>query len=376
MIISKNKIELKKLIIILLFLNINIMAQQKGSFYFNSNENQEYSNNFLRIPDTSNNNDFRLLSSIILGYEWSNNILDGNFNIFYENRYLYYFRLIKYRRLENYISFNGSVKIDTNNILFLYNIANIRNYEEVNSDNYFRNIFNFYDQMNFFPRLLLLVGYKNWIKDYFNSSYFQNYLSNRMFLGLNYQLNNNDYIGVKFEYQYHSGNLYPVINLNNAIGDLSGSRFYGETYFNKLWGKSIMTDLSYKYESDQSNNSSNIQPQTNYQGDENIEDLLINDVDFDYLKNQLNLSLLINISDKFSLFSFNVVQLKNFNSWVVNTNEDLRKDILYYNSLMLKIKFTNYFRLNVFFNIENNNSNLPSAIYKSNKIGMGFQIEL
>ncbi|MHB1687062.1 MAG: hypothetical protein ACYCVH_06795 [Ignavibacteriaceae bacterium] len=375
MIFLKNTLVIANLIIIFLIFSNKIKAQQDGAFYFNGNVNQEYSNNFLRLPDTANSNDFRLLSSVIIGYNWNNNSLDGNFDISYENRYLYYFQLKNYRRLEHYFSFDGSVRIDTNNILFLYNITSIRNYEKLKPDNYFRNIFNIYDQMKLMHHLRFLIGYNNWIKNYPNSSLFHNYFSHRAFIKTNYLLNTNDYIGLKLEYQYHRGNLYPVFSLNNTIGDLSGSRYYVEVYLTKLWGRKFITDFSYKFESDQPNNNSNNQGQNNYQSDESIEDLLIDDADFDYLKNQFNVSLLVKISDKLSLFSFNVFQFKNFNSWIVNSNEDLRKDILVYNSLMLKYKLAHSLRLNIFFNLENNNSNLNWAKYNSYKIGIGCQFE-
>ena len=376
MTIIKNIFRTVVSILIFLIFNNNIYAQQDGTFYFSGNINQEFSNNWLRLPDSSSSKDLRLLSSLIIGYNWNDSQLKCNFDLSYENRYLHYLRLNTYRRMEHYFSFNGSINLDTNNILFLYNTFSIRSYNKLQPDNYIRNIFDVYDRINLTQRLHFLIGYKNWTKNYPNNSLLFNYLSHRAFTKVNYYINSSDYAGVKFEYQLHRGNLYPKSSLINLTGDLTGSRYYAELFFNKLWGKNLLTEFVYKFESDQPNNNANNQNQNNYQGDENFEDLLINDADFDYLKNQFNISLLVKLSANFSLFSFNVLQFKNFNNWLINSNNnELRRDILFYNSLMLKYKFTHSLRLNIFFNLENNNSNLDWANYNSYKIGAGIQFE-
>lgn len=367
-----------KILIIALVIFIyckDIYAQHEGELYFSGNINQEYSNNWLRLPDSTSSKDGRLLSSIIIGYNLNNILQRWGFDLSYENRYLHYYNLNNYRRMEHYFSINGSINLDTNNILFLYNSFSIRNYDKLKQDNYIRNIVDFYDRINFTHQLHFLIGYKNWIKNYPNSSLLESYLSHRLFTKINYYFNNTDYAGVKLEYQFHRGNLYPGSSLINSTGGLTGSRYYAEIFINKLWGKNLLTEFAYKFESDQPNDNSWNQNQNNFQGDENFEDLLIDDADFDYLKNQFNIMLLVKITEKLSLFSFNVFQFKNFNSWVINTNEDLRRDILFYNSLMMKYKFRSSLSLNLSFNLENNISNLNQAKYNSYKITSGIHFE-
>ena len=375
MIIIRNIFKTVISTLIFLIYNNNIYAQQDRTFYFSGNINQEFSNNWLRLPDSSSSKDARLLSSLIIGYNWNSSPLKCNFDLSYENRYLHYFRLNTYRRMEHYFSFNGSINLDTNNVLFLYNTFSIRSYDKLKPDNYIRNIFDIYDKINLTQRLHFLIGYKNWTKDYPNSSLLFNYHSHRAFTKVNYYFTSSDYAGVKLEYQLHRGNLYPESSLINTAGNLTGSRYYAELFFNRLWGRKFLTEFVYKFESDQPNNNANNQNQNNYQGDENFEDLLINDADFDYLKNQFTISLLVKIAEKLSLFSFNVFQFKNFNSWIINSNEDLRRDILFYNSIMLKYRLMQSLRLNFSFNLENNISNLNQAKYNSYKISVGCQFE-
>lgn len=372
MINSKIKITILFLIIIIIHANENLLAQQNGEFYFKGNVNQEYSNNFFRFPDSSKNNDFRLLSSLIIGYNWKDDSSGFTMDAAYENRYLRYYKLIKYIRMDHNFLINGSIKIVDNNVLFLNNESRVRNYNDLKQYNYFRNIFSLYDQVKLASKFYLILGYKNWVKNYHNSALFKDYLSHRVFSKLNYNISENNFIGLKFEYQFHKGNLYPLINLINTNNDLSGTRYFFEIYFSKLWGRTLLTDITYKFENDQSNNPSN-QGENNFQGDENFEELLIDDADFDYFKNQFNVSFLIKLSDKISLFSFNVLRFKDFNNWLVNPDESLRKDVLLFNSIILKYKIANRYRINFYYNFENNNSNLPSATYNSNKIGLGLQ---
>ncbi len=371
---NKIKIVIIFLVITIIQVNENLLAQQESRFYVRGNLNQEYSNNFFRFADSAKGNDFRLLSSIILGYSWKNDSLDGAFDVYYENRYLRYYKLIKYIRMDHALSLNGSIRIDDNNVLFLDNESRIRNYNDLRQDNYFRNILNLYDQLKLSHELHLALGYKYWVKNYPNSSLFQNYLSHRTFIKLNYRITENDFLGLKFEYQYHKGNLYPLVNLINTNSDLSGSRYFLEVSLNKLWGGLLLTDISYKLENDQPNNPGN-QDQNNYQGDENFEDLLIDDADFDYFKNQFNLSFLLKLSEKISLFSFNVLQFKNFNNWLINPNENLRRDVLLFSSLILKYKLAHSYRINLYYNFEYNNSNLSSVNYNSKRFGLGFQFD-
>ena len=364
----------KLFVFILFLLGIGFVnAQEMGNFYYRFNINQEYRNNILIHNDSSKINDFRFRSSILVGYNGNISILRGNWDISYENRYQQYFKFSDYTRREHLFIFRASIPIHKQNSFYFNEDFRIRNYKNLNHNNYLRNIFSISLKSTIVSKLELFVGYKNWIKNYPNIISPKNYLSHRTFMKLNYQFNRATYLGVKTEFQWHKGFLYPSQTNFNYIGNLSGSRYLIEILGNKIFFKNILVDLTYKFEYDLPSNLNN-QSTGNNQGDEEPEDLLVEDPDYDYLKNQAAVSLLYRINAKISFFSFIVLQNKDFNSWLINKKRNtLRSDQFFYSSLILKYKFLPNFRINLYYNYEKRNSNLIKMNYHRNTIGAGLQ---
>ena len=347
-------------------------AQSNSKFYLNIIINQEYRDNIYRLPDSAKIGDYRLLSSIMVGYEFGN-YKDQHFDFHYENRYQRYFHNHKYNRMEHYLNLKGTLFFGENT-LNINNTASLRNYKNNQLENYFRNIINVYYNLHFNTKLTGLAGYKNWIKTYPNDGILQDYLSHRFFIKLNYQVDESTNLGIKTEYQWHKGNLYPYSSLFGSNNNLRGSRYQLELFGNKIFGKNLLIDFVYKFESDQPDEINN-QFNGEHQGDEETEDLITEDADFDYMKHQITVSFLYKLLPDLSFFSFNVLQNKNFNHWKVNPTNDLRRDLLFYSSNIFKYKLWERWYLKIYLNAELINSNFKYADYNLKTIGIGVQFK-
>lgn len=366
---------MNKLIIyyFLVFSIASIHAQDNGDFYFSLNVNQDYKDNVFAYHDSSKINDSRFRSSFLVGYNDNISILSGNWGVSYENRYQQYFKLSDYTRMQHILKLSTSLLISNNNSLYFNDNFRARNYKNIKTNNYYRNTFLIYLKSMFTTKIDFFVGYKNRIKNYPNNLVSQNYLSHRPFIKFNYQLNRTTNIGAKTEFQWHNGNLYP--NRSNIISkkDFSGSRYLLEILGNKIINNNLFVDVTYRLEYDVPNDI-NIQSTGDNDSDEEPEDLLIEDPDYDYLKNQLAFSFLYRIDNRMSLFSFIVFQNKAFNNWrIVGTGNTLRSDQFFYSSIMLKYKLLQEFRISVNYNYENRNSNLTKMNYHRNTISFGLQ---
>lgn len=364
----------KLFIFTLFFLGLGLIhAQNRGKFYYQLNLNQEYRDNIRIDPDSSKIKDFRFRSSFLIKYNSNLTVPNGNWGASYENRYQQYFKFAGYTRMEHLFNVRISLPVYKQNLFYFYDDFRIRNYKKFKHDNYQRNIFSIYLKSTVASKLELLIGYKNWIKNYPSILNSQNYLSHRPFMKLNFQLNRTTYLGVKTEFQWHKGFLYPSQSNINNIENFSGSRYLVEVFGNKILFKSFLVDLIYKLEYDVPSNLNN-QSTGNNQGDEEPEDLLIEDPDYDYLKNQAAVTFLYRIDSKLSFFSFVVLQKKDFNHWRINTTSStLRSDIFFYSSLILKYKILPDFRINLYYNYEKRNSNLTKMNYFRNTLGVGLQ---
>ena len=348
-------------------------AQEKRKFYFELSINQDYRNNILTPFDSSKINDFRFRSSFLIGYSANIPSLNSNWDASYENRYQQYFKFLDYTRMEHLLNFHTSLVLNKKRLFYLNDNFRIRDYKNLRQNNYIRNILLFYLESKISSSLKLVVGYKNWIKNYPNIPNPKNYLSHRPFLKINYQLNRTTFLGAKTEFQWHRGILYPSTEYQIYSGDFSGSRYLFELFGNKIFFKNFLVDLTYRFEYDVTNEL-NYQSTGQNEGDEEPEDLLTEDPDYDYFKNQIAVSFLYKINTKFSFFSFIVLQNKNFNSWIVdNEGDKLRSDLFFYFSTMLKYKISSALRISLNFEHEKRNSNLNKMNYHRNTIGIGIQ---
>ena len=361
-------------LILTLFSVESIQAQvKKGRLYYELNLNQEYRDNIPIYKDSTKINDLRFRSSFLLGYNNSITPLNGYWGASYENRYQQYFKFSDYTRMEHLFNLKTSFPFLKFNSLYFNDLFKIRSYKNLNQNNYSRNIFSVYLKSTVGSNLELFLGYKNWIKNYPNSFNSINYLSHRPFIKLNYQFSMTTFMGIKAEFQWHKGFLYPGQSDKMLTGDLSGSRYLIEAFGNKIFFNKFLVDFTYKIEYDVPNNINNQSTGEN-QGDEEPEVLLLEDPDYDYLKNQAAASLLYRINSNLSFFSFIVLQKKDFNHWKIEAEGNaLRSDLFVYTSLILKYKISTGFRISLNYVYENRNSNLKIMNYFRNTFGLGLQ---
>jgi len=360
--------------LILFLLSIESMhAQVKGQFYYELNVNQEYRDNIPTYSDSSKINDFRFRNSFLIGYYGNLKSLSGSWGASYENRYQQYFKFTDYTRIEHLFNLKTSFPFLRSNTIYFDEAFKIRSYSNLKPNNYLRNIFSVYLKSMVNTKLDLFFGYKNWIKNYPYSFNSINYTSYRPFMKINYQLGRNSFVGFKTEFQWHNGFLYPTQTNPNSVGNFSGSRYLIEVFGNTILLNKFLIDFTYKFEYDVPNEINNQSTGEN-QGDEEPEDLLIEDPDYDYVKNQTAASLLYRISAKLSLFSFLVLQNKDFINWQINTEGNtLRSDLFFYSSIILKYKIYPDFRVSLNYIYENRNSNLKTMNYFRNTVSVGLQ---
>jgi hypothetical protein len=365
---------MKKILIIIFILSLSdFYAQGKGNFHFGLNLNQDYRDNILLIDDSTRVKDFRFRSSFLFGYDGTIASINGEWGASYENRVQKYFNYNYYTRMEHLFNFHTSIPLNGKTLFYFNNDFKLRNYKNLKKNNYIRNILITYSAYSISPRLKLIFGYKNWIKGYPNILNIQNYLSHRPFLKLIYQLTATAFLGAKTEYQWQKGFLYPKLKSRISRGNLSGERYLVEIFGNTIFRKYFLIDFTYRFEYDVTDNI-NYQNSDNNGGDEELEDLLLEDPDYNYLKNQAAFSFLYRISPRLSFFSFIVLQKKNFTVWKINTNENtLRSDLLFYSSLFLKYKVLPNLKINLNYEYENRGSNLKKANYHRNTISLGLQ---
>jgi hypothetical protein len=360
-------------IVALLFISSSLCAQNKNNLILQTNFNMEYKNNVL-LPQTNKvQNDFKMRSALLLGYKWFSPNYQKNISLTYENRYQRYLSFNDYTKFEHLFRLTGSYSILPIGRLFINETYKIRDYKYLSTNNYYRNLLTIFAKNKITSKISLYLSYGNWLKSYPNNHLLKTYTSNRFYTKLDYSLNNSTNLGIRVEYQMHKGDLFPYNYVPNSMDKLSGVRYSVEIMSSTILKNSFLVDFKYRYESDIPNNL-NIQNQQEDQGDEELQYLLIEDPDFDYEKNQINLSLVYNINTDFSLFIFNVFQLKNFNHWKINKDENiLRKDFLTYSSIFLKYKFYKNFNFTWYYNYEKRISNLNSARSHQSVVGVGIQ---
>lgn len=366
---KKKQLKLK-LIFCLLILNAGLLqGQQKpSSFYFNLNAVQEYHSNLYRLPDSLKKADYRFNSFIRIGYQKNWTKTKKFVNIYYENRVRRYYTYQTYSRMEHILFGHGYLPAWNFGRIIINERLRLRNYNHNHAINSLRNIFSFYLQTVVADRLQLNSGYRHWLKRYPNNAAYQDYLSHRLFFNFYYSLTKKSKLGLRNELNWHQGNLYPYGAPKKPGANLRGFRYTSELSFNRIFTGKYFLDLRYRFEWDspQDIDSENSGEHT---GDENTEDLLAEDSDFDYLKHQLSASLLYKTSPRLSFFCFSVLQSKNFNHWHTSQNGPLRRDIFGYISLTARYKLYKNLFAELYYNLENNHSNL--SYYKYSRIITG-----
>lgn len=370
-----NRIQL--IIVGLLILGVSLLyGQVKPSpFYFNLNAAQEYHSNLYRLPDSLKKADYRFNSFVRFGYKNNWPETKKSVNIYYENRLRHYYTHQTYSRMSHLLFVHGYLSLGPIGRMILNERLRFRDYNQNRNINSLRNVFSAYLQTALTDGLKLNSGYRHWLKRYPNNAAYQDYLSHRLFFNFYYTLNKKSKLGLRNELNWHRGNLYPYGAPKKPGANLQGFRYTSELSGNSIFARKYFIDLRYRFEWD-SPQDIEAQNSGEYTGDENAEDLLAEDSDFDYLKHQLSASLLFKATQKLSFFGFAVLQAKYFSHWHISQNGPLRKDIFGYLSLTAKYRLHTNLFAELYFNLENNHSNLSYYQYSRQICGAGLRYKL
>jgi len=366
------KSKTTKIISFLALTTVLLYGQNKSSFYFNLTATEEYHSNLYRLPDSLKKADYRFNSFSRFGYEKTWPAMKKNLNIYYENRFCHYNKYQTYDRMSHILYGRGYLPVWTLGKLVVNERLRLRDYSKSRNINSLRNIFSVYLQTDVTDSLLINSGYRHWLKRYPNNSEYEDYFSNRLFFNLYYSLTKQSKIGLRNEFSWHTGNLYPYGVPKKPETNLDGFRYILEFSYNRILGEKYLLDLRYSFEWDNPQEIDNEQTGEHF-GDENTEDLLAEDSDFDYIKHQFSASLLYKIVHRLSFFGLAVLQTKKFQHWRIDESRPLRSDVFGYLSLTVKYQLLENLSAEFYYNLENNQSNHYYYQYSRQITGSGLR---
>jgi len=349
-----------------------LFGQNEKPFYVNLSAIQEYRSNIYRVEDSLKTADSRINTYFRIGFQKSAPVSKQYLNIYYENQIKQYYNYQIYCRMEHVLFGNYHISPGKNTQINITDRFQFRDYSNSESLNYYRNILTFYIRQTLLNDWQISTGYRHWLKQYPANPIIRDYSSNRVFLTNTYDLDTKTRIGLKNEFSWHSGNLYPFdVSVNDTLNPI-GTRYSVELFGRTIVRKKYFIDFRYTLETDRPEDFRNNE-EGEYSGDEETEDILAEDSDFDYTKHKVSSSVLFKASERFSLFGFGVIQSKRFQHWMTENENQHRRDLLLYLSLNAKIELLKNLSMDFNYNLENNHSNLPSFQFSTSVIGIGLR---
>jgi len=355
-------------VILLYLIPKHSFAQSDFALKLRGKFTQEYRSNFIRLPDSLKLSDHR--TNLFLNAEHQQKIWrNGKLGLIYELRYHNYDDYHGYNRHDHLgnIKFQNPIKGD----LKLHVSDEFRaRFSATERYSYYRNIFDVYINLPLTVKDRANIGFQNWMKIYPHTSDFKKYLSNRIYSKLNLQLTRTVKLGIKVEFHLHEGNLYPGSSTPNLSLDLDGNRYVFQGAIDKMFSRKIFTSFIYRFEKD-------IPADMDYEakgehiGDENDEELLAEDSDFGYLKNQGAVSALFKLNSHVSIMAFYLVYYKNFEYWHLEPDGPTRHDRLIFLSHILRINLYKSITLELQHIYENNETKVNFYEYHFNSYAAG-----
>ncbi len=357
----------------LLLLNpVTTFAQNSHSLKLSAQMTQEYSSNFIRMPDSLKISDYR--TNLFLNVGLHKPILhNGRLEFYYELRYNHYHEYQNYNRQDHLADLKFQKPIFRDIKLHFSDEFRAR-FSATRQFSYYRNIFNLFLNVPITTQNRAYIGFQNWTKNYPGTTQLQGYQSSRLYSKVNLMLTPTTTFGLKFEYQFHGGDLYPGSSVDSLSRDLDGRRYVFLASIDKMLWTKLFANISYRFENDLPSNGE-INQTGEHIGDENNEDWLAEDSDFGYLKNQFSFSALMKLNARISVMAFYLVYNKNFQYWYVTTGGAKRFDRLFFISHILKINLYKGTALLLQHNFENNYTNLKSYRYRMNSFSAGLSVQ-
>jgi len=365
----------RRIIILSIFLFLNtipIFAQNDPPLKLSGKITREYRSNFFRLPDPLKVDDNRTNLFLNADYQqkvWNNARLEFVYELRYHNydEYHHYDRHDHLGQIKFQKPIKGNFKLHLSNE-FRSRFSSTRRYS------YFRNIFDVYVNLPITLNDRAYVGFQNWNKTYPKTSEFNRYISNRLYSKFNLQLTRMTRLGLKLEFQFHEGDLYPGSTTPTLEYELAGERYVFQANVDNMFNRKLFTSFVYRFENDMAGEIENKLTGEHLE-DENTEDLLAEDSDFGYLKNQGSLSALFKLNSRISVMVFYLVYQKNFRYWYIEPNGSRRRDRLIFLSHILKINLFKSIALEIQHNSEDNHTNLKFYEYTMNSVSAGLSVQ-
>ncbi|KAA3657326.1 MAG: hypothetical protein DWQ10_13545 [Calditrichaeota bacterium] len=350
----------------------NSTAQEKSNYTLFGKISQEYRTNFFRLHDSTKVDDYRTNFYFSVANKrriWNSSRLD----LTYELRHRSYDEYEEYGRNDH----QGSVKLQkpvTNKWRFtLSNEMRLRQSRTTNFS-YLRNIAHIYTNLEITPQNQAYFGMQHWSKDYYKSSLYQRYNSVRLYAKINLQLNITTNLSIHSEYNHHEGNLYPGSKGEDLELELNGHRFIFISRVDKILYRKLFATFAYRFENDFPAEVENELTGQHF-NDENYDELLAEDSDFGYFKNQFSVSSLWKVSPGFSLMAFYNLYVKEFKFWRISSTGPERSDRLIFISHIFKLNFNTNYALELRHIYEENHTNFSLFQYKMNAISAGLSVQ-
>ena len=368
----KRNIYLLFLVAWLLLATMQLYSRDEKPLTLRGKITQEYRFNFIRLPDSLKIDDNRMnffLNSDFSRKFWNNGRIGFSYEISYHNydEYHLYDRHDHIGILQFKKPVKGSVKLHLSNE-FRSRFSSTKSYS------YYRNIFDTYLNVPITSNDRAYIGFQNWWKNYPKTSEYLTYMSNRIYSKLNIRLTPKATLGMKLEYQKHDGNLYPGSTAPTLQYELDGNRFVVQTTVDQIFHSHLFASFTYRYENDLPGEIENRLTGERV-NDESSEDLLAEDSDFGYLKNQGSMSVVFKVTPRISMMAFYLVYSKKFKFWYLEEDGPRRSDRLIFISHLLKMKMTDKLAFEIHYIFEDNHTNLKFYEYKMNSISAGLSIE-
>ncbi|KAA3610618.1 MAG: hypothetical protein DWQ05_21615 [Calditrichaeota bacterium] len=359
-------------LIALICIPLGSFAQEKSTTMIFGKVSQEYRNNILRLRDSTKIDDYR--TNLYFSLENKRKLFKkSRLDLFYELRHHRYDEFQKFSRHDHL----GNLKFQqsmTEKIHFHVSNELRARFSSTEDFSYIRNIANIYLNIAINPQNRAYIGIQNWSKDYFDASDYQQYKSSRYYAKLNIQMTKSANLGLHTEYNKHEGNLYPGSRAADLNLELDGHRYIFISRLDKIFNRNLFATFAYRFENDFPAEIENEQTGQRI-NDESYDDLLAEDSDFGYIKNQFSLSSLVKLTPRFSLLLFYNIYNKEFKFWPIRPDGPKRDDQLLFLSHTFKVKLGSKFTFELQHIYEDNDTNLRLFTYQMNTIAAGISAQ-
>jgi len=357
---------------LLLIFGINAEALPQSEANFRGTISGEFRSNINRQPGLEKDEDIRLTLIFNAANEWQ---LRGKQKIALSYNLQHY----RYGEFNNFTRYDQTLwgqcvqGLGQNYKLTVSDEFRFRHHPSATQFNYTRNIIDVNVNRKVGSCNNLIIGYQNWLKTYHNNSSLSRYISHRIPVKFNHEFSDQSNLGATIEYQNHQGNLYAGSTAPEQPLNVIGNRFILRLNFDKVFSRTLVISVSYKYELDLADDF-DIENPDGVPGDEEGEEFVAEDSDFGYAKHQGSVSVLFKANQKLSFLFFYLFYTKAFDYWRIVPEGPLRQDKVLFFSNKIRFMLSKRFSIDIRHIFEANRTNLNLNKYEIHSVSVGLNI--